>query len=214
MLHPVAGADLVPALCEDLLSAVDQPLKVQKDEAAGREYLLRLQPRRRLVQAGAGDLVVRRAGVLLRRPARARARRAHRKIAVDEQVQPPAGRWHGSPEKLRQLEIEANRSARGPWTSRRGRQRWRLTRRAIPPRQRVRHVPRHVLRGRRELRVSMGPGGRQRLCGRHPHQEAGERRQENQGELGARLARPTNVVLTPARGRAGRVGLDPCRRGP
>lgn len=32
--------DLVPSLCEDLLSAVDQPLKVQTDEAAGREFLL------------------------------------------------------------------------------------------------------------------------------------------------------------------------------
>ena len=32
--------DLVPDLCEDLLSSVDQPLKVAKDPENGREYLL------------------------------------------------------------------------------------------------------------------------------------------------------------------------------
>lgn len=32
--------DLVPQLCEDLLSAVDQPLRVAKDKATGQEYLL------------------------------------------------------------------------------------------------------------------------------------------------------------------------------
>lgn len=30
----------VPDLCEDLLSSVDQPLKVAKDKATGRDYLL------------------------------------------------------------------------------------------------------------------------------------------------------------------------------
>ena len=32
--------DLAPQLCEDLLSSVDQPLKVAKDKETGREYLL------------------------------------------------------------------------------------------------------------------------------------------------------------------------------
>lgn len=32
--------DLAPALCEDLLSSVDQPLKVAKDKESGRDYLL------------------------------------------------------------------------------------------------------------------------------------------------------------------------------
>lgn len=32
--------DLVPKLCEDLLSSVDQPLKVAKDKENGRDYLL------------------------------------------------------------------------------------------------------------------------------------------------------------------------------
>eukprot|EP00118_Oscarella_pearsei_P024656 m.306520 g.306520 ORF g.306520 m.306520 type:complete len:275 (+) comp41326_c0_seq1:106-930(+) len=32
--------DLVPNLCEDLLSSVDQPLKVAKDKENGRDYLL------------------------------------------------------------------------------------------------------------------------------------------------------------------------------
>lgn len=32
--------DLVPALCEDLLSSVDQPLKIAKDKETGRDYLL------------------------------------------------------------------------------------------------------------------------------------------------------------------------------
>jgi len=32
--------DLVPALCEDLLSSIDQPLKVEKDKANGKDYLL------------------------------------------------------------------------------------------------------------------------------------------------------------------------------
>jgi capping protein beta len=32
--------DLAPHLCEDLLSSVDQPLKVAKDNETGREYLL------------------------------------------------------------------------------------------------------------------------------------------------------------------------------
>ncbi|XP_065174619.1 F-actin-capping protein subunit beta-like [Sycon ciliatum] len=32
--------DLVPDLCEDLLSSVDQPLKVTKDKSTGRDYLL------------------------------------------------------------------------------------------------------------------------------------------------------------------------------
>lgn len=31
---------LAPELCEDLLSAVDQPLQVAKDRSTGREYLL------------------------------------------------------------------------------------------------------------------------------------------------------------------------------
>jgi capping protein beta len=32
--------DLVPHLCEDLLSSVDQPLKVARDKAVGKDYLL------------------------------------------------------------------------------------------------------------------------------------------------------------------------------
>ncbi|EGD75243.1 capping protein beta-PA [Salpingoeca rosetta] len=32
--------DLVPSLCEELLSSIDQPLKIAKDEASGRDYLL------------------------------------------------------------------------------------------------------------------------------------------------------------------------------
>ncbi|XP_055299550.1 F-actin-capping protein subunit beta [Sitodiplosis mosellana] len=32
--------DLAPSLCEDLLSSVDQPLKVAKDKESGRDYLL------------------------------------------------------------------------------------------------------------------------------------------------------------------------------
>lgn len=30
----------VPSLCEDLLSSVDQPLKVARDQQTGKEYLL------------------------------------------------------------------------------------------------------------------------------------------------------------------------------
>ena len=37
---PIASADLVPGLCEDLLSSIDQPLKIKRDADAGREYLL------------------------------------------------------------------------------------------------------------------------------------------------------------------------------
>lgn len=32
--------DLAPGLCEDLLSSVDQPLKISKDKETGRDYLL------------------------------------------------------------------------------------------------------------------------------------------------------------------------------
>jgi capping protein beta len=32
--------DLVPNLCEDLLSAIDQPLKVSRDKKVGKDYLL------------------------------------------------------------------------------------------------------------------------------------------------------------------------------
>lgn len=32
--------DLAPALCEDLLSSVDQPLKIAKDKETGKDYLL------------------------------------------------------------------------------------------------------------------------------------------------------------------------------
>lgn len=32
--------DLVPELCEDLLSSVDQPLKVARDKISGKDYLL------------------------------------------------------------------------------------------------------------------------------------------------------------------------------
>lgn len=32
--------DLVPSLCEDLLSSVDQPLKIARDKSAGKDYLL------------------------------------------------------------------------------------------------------------------------------------------------------------------------------
>ena len=30
----------VPSLCEDLLSSVDQPLKIARDKATGKDYLL------------------------------------------------------------------------------------------------------------------------------------------------------------------------------
>jgi len=32
--------DLIPSLCEDLLSSVDQPLKIARDKQTGRDYLL------------------------------------------------------------------------------------------------------------------------------------------------------------------------------
>lgn len=32
--------DLVPGLCEDLLSSIDQPLKIARDNLVGKEYLL------------------------------------------------------------------------------------------------------------------------------------------------------------------------------
>lgn len=32
--------DLAPALCEDLLTSVDQPLKIAKDKETGKDYLL------------------------------------------------------------------------------------------------------------------------------------------------------------------------------
>ena len=32
--------DLVPDLCEDLLSSVDQPLKIARDAKVGKDYLL------------------------------------------------------------------------------------------------------------------------------------------------------------------------------
>jgi len=32
--------DLVPVLCEDLLSSVDQPLKIARDKLQGKDYLL------------------------------------------------------------------------------------------------------------------------------------------------------------------------------
>merc|ERR1711893_318520 len=32
--------DLVPSLCEDLLSSVDQPLKIARDRQVGKDYLL------------------------------------------------------------------------------------------------------------------------------------------------------------------------------
>jgi len=32
--------DLVPELCEDLLSSVDQPLKIARDKKEGKDYLL------------------------------------------------------------------------------------------------------------------------------------------------------------------------------
>jgi hypothetical protein len=32
--------DLVPSLCEDLLSSVDQPLKIARDKETGKDYLL------------------------------------------------------------------------------------------------------------------------------------------------------------------------------
>lgn len=32
--------DLVPALCEELLSSVDQPLKIARDKNSGKDYLL------------------------------------------------------------------------------------------------------------------------------------------------------------------------------
>lgn len=42
-LHPshVALCPLqVPSLCEDLLSSVDQPLKIARDKVVGKDYLL------------------------------------------------------------------------------------------------------------------------------------------------------------------------------
>ena len=36
----LSSNDKVPQLCEDLLSSVDQPLKVAKDKTTGQEYLL------------------------------------------------------------------------------------------------------------------------------------------------------------------------------
>lgn len=38
--HLIDLIEIAPDLCENLLSAVDQPLKVAKDKATGREYLL------------------------------------------------------------------------------------------------------------------------------------------------------------------------------
>ena len=32
--------DLVPELCEDLLSSVDQPLKIARDQMVGKDFLL------------------------------------------------------------------------------------------------------------------------------------------------------------------------------
>lgn len=32
--------DIVPSLCEDLLSSVDQPLKIARDKESGKDYLL------------------------------------------------------------------------------------------------------------------------------------------------------------------------------
>lgn len=32
--------DLVPSLCEDLLSSVDQPLKIIRDKQVGKDFLL------------------------------------------------------------------------------------------------------------------------------------------------------------------------------
>lgn len=32
--------DLVPSLCEDLLSSVDQPLKIVRDKSVGKDFLL------------------------------------------------------------------------------------------------------------------------------------------------------------------------------
>lgn len=32
--------DLVPSLCEELLSSVDQPLKIARDKNSGKDYLL------------------------------------------------------------------------------------------------------------------------------------------------------------------------------
>lgn len=32
--------DLCPALCEDLLTSIDQPLKIAKDKQTGKDYLL------------------------------------------------------------------------------------------------------------------------------------------------------------------------------
>jgi hypothetical protein len=34
------GASQVPSLCEDLLSSIDQPLKLAKDKQSGKDYLL------------------------------------------------------------------------------------------------------------------------------------------------------------------------------
>ena len=37
---PVLSFCQVPSLCEDLLSSVDQPLKIARDKVVGKDYLL------------------------------------------------------------------------------------------------------------------------------------------------------------------------------
>lgn len=37
---PVVSFCQVPSLCEDLLSSVDQPLKIARDKVVGKDYLL------------------------------------------------------------------------------------------------------------------------------------------------------------------------------
>ncbi|KAH9506284.1 hypothetical protein DERF_011024 [Dermatophagoides farinae] len=72
--------DLVPDLCEDLLSSVDQPLKVARDKQSGKEYLL---------------CDYNRDGDSYRSP-------------WSNQYDPPLDDGNVPSEKLRQLEIDAN----------------------------------------------------------------------------------------------------------
>lgn len=39
-ISPVFSFCQVPSLCEDLLSSVDQPLKIARDKVVGKDYLL------------------------------------------------------------------------------------------------------------------------------------------------------------------------------
>ncbi|UXI15665.1 centromere protein [Sarcoptes scabiei] len=72
--------DLVPSICEDLLSSIDQPLKIARDKQTGREYLL---------------CDYNRDGDSYRSP-------------WSNQYDPPLDDGNVPSEKLRQLEVDAN----------------------------------------------------------------------------------------------------------